>query len=198
MTFTDADKPIDWLRPNPRNARTHSDDQIGKIAALIDRYGWTTRILVAPDGQIVAGHGRWAAAKRLGVATVPVRIVDGWSDEDIRLYCLADNKVALAAGWDDELLAIELGELSASGADLDLAGFEAGELAALLGPAEAAIDGAALRRVETSRVADVFWIQITGPLADQAAALTALRGVMDQFPAVTVKLGTTPRDGSDG
>ncbi len=193
--FTDVDKPIGWLKPNPRNVRTHSDEQVAQIAALVKRYGWTTRILADDDGQIIAGHGRLAAARLLGLATVPVRIAGGWSEEEIRLYILADNQVALNAGWDAELLALELRELAQAGADLDLAGFPADELAGYLGPDLASIDGARIDRVETAAVADVFWINVTGPLADQAEVLQRLRAIMDDHPAVTVKLGTTARDG---
>lgn len=190
----DLDVAIAELKPNPRNVRTHSDAQVAQIAALIRQFGWTTRILVDEDLQVLAGHGRLAAARLIGLDTVPVRIVSGWSDEQKRLYILADNQVALNAGWDAELLALELAELGEGGADLALAGFSADDLAAYLGPDDEAVAAAKIGRVETGAVADVFWINVSGPLADQAQVLQRLRAVMDDHPAVTVKLGTTNRD----
>ena len=123
---------IDKLIPYARNARTHSDEQIGQIAASIKEWGWTTPILVDETGGIIAGHGRTLAAQRLKMAEVPVMVAKGWSDAKKRAYVLADNKLALNAGWDNEMLALELGEIGELGFDLDLTGFTADEIAALL------------------------------------------------------------------
>jgi DNA modification methylase len=122
---------IDKLIPYARNARTHSDEQIGQIAASIKEWGWTTPILVDETGGIIAGHGRTLAAQRLKMAEVPVMVAKGWSDAKKRAYVLADNKLALNAGWDNEMLALELGEIGELGFDLDLTGFTADEIAAL-------------------------------------------------------------------
>jgi len=122
---------IDKLIPYARNARTHSDEQIGQIAASIKEWGWTTPILVDEQGGIIAGHGRTLAAQRLKMAEVPVMVAKGWSDAKKRAYVLADNKLALNAGWDNEMLRLELGEIGDLGFDLDLTGFNAGEIAGL-------------------------------------------------------------------
>jgi DNA modification methylase len=120
------------LVPYARNARTHSDEHVAQIAASIREWGWTTPVLVAEDGGIIAGHGRVMAARKLGLAEVPVMVAAGWSEAQRRAYVLADNKLALNAGWDTELLKVELGELQGDGFDLGLTGFSGDELAALL------------------------------------------------------------------
>jgi hypothetical protein len=122
---------IDKLVPYARNARTHSDEQIGQIAASIKEWGWTTPVLVDEQGSIIAGHGRTLAAQRLQMTEVPVMVAKGWSDAKKRAYVLADNKLAMNAGWDNEMLALELGEIGDLGFDLDLTGFTADEIAAL-------------------------------------------------------------------
>jgi ParB-like chromosome segregation protein Spo0J len=130
-----ADKVEKWkiskLIPYARNARTHSDEQVGQIAASIKEWGWTTPVLVDEQGGIIAGHGRTLAAQKLGMTEVPVMVAKGWSDAKKRAYVLADNKLALNAGWDNEMLALELGELGDLGFDLDLTGFSAGFIAEL-------------------------------------------------------------------
>jgi DNA modification methylase len=123
---------IDRLVPYARNARTHSDEQISQIAASIKEWGWTTPVLVDEQGGIIAGHGRTLAAQRLKMAEVPVMVAKGWSDAKKRAYVLADNKLALNAGWDNEMLALELSEIGELGFDLDLTGFTAEEIAALM------------------------------------------------------------------
>jgi DNA modification methylase len=124
--------PIDKLIPYARNSRTHSEDQIAQIAASIVEWGWTTPILVDSDGGIIAGHGRTAAARKLGYTKVPVIVAGEWSDAKKRAYVLADNKLALNAGWDNAMLALELGELGDLGFDMDLTGFTADEIADLM------------------------------------------------------------------
>ena len=133
-THNPADKverwPINKLVPYARNARTHSDEQVGQIAASIKEWGWTTPVLVDETGSIIAGHGRTLAAQRLKMTEVPVMVAKGWSDAKKRAYVLADNKLALNAGWDNEMLRLELGELQGMDFDLDLTGFTAEEIAA--------------------------------------------------------------------
>jgi DNA modification methylase len=104
---------------------------VAQLAASIREWGWTTPILVSPDGGVIAGHGRLLAARQLGMVNVPVIVAEGWSEAKTRAYVLADNQLALQAGWDSELLALELGELGELGFDLDLTGFAADEIAAL-------------------------------------------------------------------
>jgi 16S rRNA G966 N2-methylase RsmD len=131
-----ADKVEKWditrLTPYARNSRTHSDEQIGQIAASIKEWGWTTPVLVDEQGSIIAGHGRTLAAQRLKMTEVPVMVAKGWSDAKKRAYVIADNKLALNAGWDNELLALEFSELQGMDFDLDLTGFTAEEIAALM------------------------------------------------------------------
>ena len=119
---------LDKLTPYARNSRTHSDEQVAQLAASIREWGWTTPVLVDEDGGIIAGHGRVLAARQLGMAEVPVVVARGWSDAKRRAYVIADNKLALNAGWDAEMLSLELGELGELGFDLDLTGFSDEEL----------------------------------------------------------------------
>lgn len=123
--------PIDKLVPYAKNSRTHSDAQVAQIAASIREWGWTTPVLVDETGSIIAGHGRLQAARRLQMTEVPVVVATGWSEAQKRAYVIADNKLALNAGWDNELLALELGELEGLGFDLELTGFSLDEIDAL-------------------------------------------------------------------
>jgi DNA modification methylase len=120
------------LIPYARNARTHSDEQVAQIAASIREWGWTMPVLVDEAGTIIAGHGRVLAAQRLGLPEVPVMVAAGWSEAKRRAYVIADNKLGLNAGWDEELLRLELGELKGLGVDLGLTGFGELELEKLL------------------------------------------------------------------
>lgn len=122
---------IDKLVPYARNSRTHSDEQINQIAASIKEWGWTTPVLVDENGGIIAGHGRTLAAQKLKIKEIPVVVATGWSDAKKRAYVIADNKLALNAGWDNEMLALEIGELGDLGFDLDLIGFTPEEIEAL-------------------------------------------------------------------
>ena len=124
-------RPAAALIPYARNSRTHSDAQVAQIAASIREFGWTNPILVDGDNGIIAGHGRLLAARKLGMSTVPVIELAGLSEAQKRAYVIADNKLALNAGWDNELLGLELGELDALGFDLSLTGFGEDEIATL-------------------------------------------------------------------
>jgi hypothetical protein len=123
--------PVADLVPYARNARTHSPEQVDQIAASIKEWGWTVPVLVDETRQLIAGHGRVLAAQKLGIETVPVMTANGWSDAQKRAYVLADNKLALNAGWDYSLLAIEVGDIAAEGFDLGLTGFSGAETAQL-------------------------------------------------------------------
>ena len=125
---------IDRLIPFARNARTHSETQIAEIAGSIRSFGFANPILVGEQGDIVAGHGRLEAARKLGLAEVPVIVLRGLSDIERRQLVLADNRIALNAGWDVEMLSLELKDLSSLGADLSLLGFDKKELAVALAP----------------------------------------------------------------
>lgn len=120
------------LIPYARNARTHSDAQVAQIAASIVEWGWTTPVLIDEAGGIIAGHGRVLAARKLALPDVPVMVAAGWSDAQKKAYVLADNQLALNAGWDMDLLKVEVGDLSVTGFDLDLIGFDDKLLADLL------------------------------------------------------------------
>jgi DNA modification methylase len=123
---------INSIVPYARNSRTHSDEQVAQIAASIKEWGFTNPILIDVDGEIIAGHGRLMAAQKLGLTEVPCITAVGWTDAQKKAYVIADNKLALNAGWDDEMLAVEFGELKELDFDISLTGFNADELANLL------------------------------------------------------------------
>ncbi len=125
-------RKVEALIPYARNPRTHAEGQIAKIAASIVEYGWTNPILVDGDNGIIAGHGRLAAARKLELDQVPVIELAHLSVAQKRALVIADNRLALDAGWDEEMLALELADLSEAGYDLALTGFEDAEIEALL------------------------------------------------------------------
>lgn len=132
------ERSVESLKPYARNARTHSKKQIKQIAASIERFGFTNPVLIGDDESIIAGHGRVEAAKLLGRKTVPTLKLSHLNDSERRAYILADNKLALNAGWDNELLAIELQGLLADDFDLDLIGFNIAEIDFIIEDAESA------------------------------------------------------------
>ena len=125
---------IDALIPYARNSRTHSDAQVAQIAASIKEFGFTNPVLIDEDGGIIAGHGRTLAARKLGLSEVPCLRLSYLSEAQKKAYVIADNKLALNAGWDDEMLKVELSELKDLDFDLSLIGFDVDELANLLEP----------------------------------------------------------------
>ncbi|MGE3718081.1 MAG: site-specific DNA-methyltransferase [Bauldia sp.] len=125
-------RPVAALIPYARNARTHSDAQVAQIAASIRTFGFTNPILVDGENGIIAGHGRLLAARKLGMAEVPVIELAGMTEAEKRAYIIADNKLALNAGWDDELLRLEFVDLEGLGFDLALTGFDLDEIAGLM------------------------------------------------------------------
>ena len=129
-------RSLDQLSPNPRNARTHSAKQLAQIRASIETFGFVTPIVVDGSGMILAGHGRFAAARALKLASVPTICLDHLTDEQRRAYALADNRIAESAGWDAEVLSLELRELDALSLDFDLevTGFDGFELDGLIDP----------------------------------------------------------------
>ena len=124
--------PLERLVPYERNARTHSPEQVAQIAASIQEFGFTNPILVDGADGILAGHGRLAAAKDMGLAEVPVIVLDHLSTEQRRAYVIADNQLALNAGWDMELLQQEVMALNLADFDLSLLGFDDDRIAELL------------------------------------------------------------------
>lgn len=121
--------PVSDLIPYQKNARTHSEAQIAQIAASIKEFGFTNPVLLDGNNGIIAGHGRVLAAQKLGILTVPCIELAHLTPTQKQAYILADNKIALNAGWDDELLALELGELDKMGFNLELTGFNLLEMA---------------------------------------------------------------------
>ena len=132
-------RKVEDLIPYARNARTHSDEQVARIAASIKEFGWTNPIIIDGENGIVAGHGRTLAARKLGLTEVPCIELKNLTETQKRAYILADNRLALDAGWDNEMLALELGDLKDAGVDLELTGFSDEELDELLAtPTESA------------------------------------------------------------
>ena len=123
--------PLDRLVPYTRNSRLHSPEQVAQVAASIVEFGFTNPILVDSNDGIVAGHGRLAAARELGLGEVPVVVLDHLSDRQKRAYVIADNKLALNASWDVDMLAMEVDALREEDFNLDLLGFSDEELKGL-------------------------------------------------------------------
>jgi ParB-like chromosome segregation protein Spo0J len=130
--MTPDHRPISSLTLNPRNPRTHSEDQVAKIAASITEFGFVNPVLVDENGAVLAGHGRIMAAKRLGMVHVPVVEISNFTEAQKQAYLLADNRLALDAGWAPDLLAGILNDLKSDGFDLHLTGFSTDELDKLL------------------------------------------------------------------
>ena len=133
-------RPVADLVPYARNARTHSGEQVAQLAAAIREFGWTIPVLVDEQSNIIAGHGRVLAAQSLGLTDIPVMVARGWTEEQRRLYVIFDNKSALNAGWDEDILRLEMLDLREGGVDLGLTGFGTIELASLFKTAKGATD----------------------------------------------------------
>lgn len=135
-------RDINGLIPYVNNSRTHSDEQVKQVAASIREFGFTNPVLIDENSTVIAGHGRIMAANLLGLAKVPTITLAGLTDAQKKAYVIADNKLALNAGWDEELLKVELQGLRDLDFDLDLLGFDIDELGAMLASDAAAITGA--------------------------------------------------------
>jgi DNA modification methylase len=176
------------LRPNKRNARTHSQKQIKQIANSIIGFGWTYPILADEERRIICGHARWEAAKELGLKKVPVLLMRGLSDAEKRALAIADNKITENAGWDRNILAAELGELAVllpeCNLSLDITGFEAAEIDSILGDlvdpeVEASDIPPALEKVSLTRPGDLWQLgphRLLCADATQPAAFERLMG----------------------
>jgi ParB-like chromosome segregation protein Spo0J len=171
--------PIETLIPYEKNARTHSDEQVSQIAASIKEFGWTQPILVDGEKGIIAGHGRLAAAKLLNLPEVPVIELAHLSKSQKRALILADNKLALNAGWDETLLAEELRELSDVEFDLDVVGFSDEELNKLLGAEAAEAGMPALASGEKTSLAQMTFTVSEDQKADIERALSKAKGMGD-------------------
>jgi ParB family chromosome partitioning protein len=120
------------LIPYVNNSRTHSDEQVTQLASSMKEFGFTNPVLIDEDGGLIAGHGRVLAAKKLGIEELPSIVLAGLTESQKKAYIIADNRLALNAGWDDDLLKLEIFELNNMDFDLSLTGFDADELAILL------------------------------------------------------------------
>lgn len=129
-------KSVDGLIPYANNARTHSDAQVTQIASSIKEFGFNNPVLITADDSIIAGHGRVMAAKKLGMDEVPCIVLDHLTPSQRKAYILADNRIALNSDWDSQLLSIELKDLDENGVDLEMLGFSADEINALVNPVE--------------------------------------------------------------
>ena len=125
--------PIDKLVPYSRNARTHSKEQIAQLRASLREFGFVSPAVIDADYNILVGHGRITAAREEGYETVPCVFAENLTEAQKRAYILADNQLALNAGWDEEMLSVELSDLQDQSFDLSLLGFDTGELDKLLG-----------------------------------------------------------------
>jgi ParB-like chromosome segregation protein Spo0J len=126
--------PVEKLIPYVNNSRTHSEEQVAQIAASIREFGFNNPVLIDKDDTIIAGHGRIQAARKLGLAEVPCVRLEHLTETQRKAYIIADNRLALNAGWNEELLTIELNDLLADGFALDILGFDSDELKSLLDP----------------------------------------------------------------
>lgn len=121
-------RKVSELIPYARNARTHSAEQVAKLAGSIKEFGFINPVIISNDGGILAGHGRVLAARRLGIEEVPCVVESHLSETQKRAYILADNRLALDAGWDEEMLACEIRDLQESDFDMDVTGFDGNEI----------------------------------------------------------------------
>ncbi len=149
------DQKVSNLKPYSGNARTHSKQQVEQIAVSIKRFGFTNPVLVDDDNRVIAGHGRIAAARKLGLDTIPTACLSGLSEADRKAYIIADNRLAELAGWDDDLLKTELtGILDIDpDYDLDLTGFGDADVTRILGPLDATSKENAVPEIDPSKPA---------------------------------------------
>ena len=129
-------KKVQDLIPYINNSRTHSEEQVNQIVSSINEFGFTNPLLIDEKDNIIAGHGRLIASKKLGMEEVPCIVLEGLTEAQKKAYIIADNKMALNAGWDDELLKLELENLKELDFDLELTGFNVDELDDILGTEE--------------------------------------------------------------
>lgn len=175
--------PLERLVPYAKNARTHSPAQIAQVAASIREFGFVNPILASADGTLIAGHGRLAAAQKLGLPSVPVILLDHLSETQRKALVIADNKLSENAGWDRDLLALEIAELKVEGFDLDLVGFDPEELGSLLDDAapESQVDPDEVeppRHTPISQPGDVWVCSNHRVMCGDATSLEAIETLM--------------------
>ena len=177
-------KKVDSLIPYVKNSRTHSPDQVAQIAASIKEFGWTNPILIDGDNGIIAGHGRLMAARKLGHKEVPTIELKDLTETQKKAYIIADNRLALNAGWDNEMLTIELNDLLADGFALDILGFDPKEIAALLEPEvmEGLTDEDAVPEVPEepkTRLGDIYQLGNHRLMCGDSTSIDAVDKLMD-------------------
>jgi DNA modification methylase len=184
MTINITQRNVSELIPYARNSRTHSEEQVAQIAASIKEFGWTNPILVDGEGVIIAGHGRLMAARKLGYTQVPTIELKDLTETQKKAYIIADNRLALNAGWDNEMLTIELNELLADGFALDILGFDTKELDALLEPEmlEGLTDEDAVPEVPEepkTRLGDIYQLGNHRLMCGDSTSIDAVDKLMD-------------------
>ena len=177
-------KKVTELIPYVKNSRTHSDEQVAQIAASIKEFGWTNPILVDGENGIIAGHGRLLAARKLGHKEVPTIELKDLTETQKKAYIIADNRLALNAGWDNEMLTIELNDLLEDGFALDILGFDPKEIAALLEPEvlEGLTDEDAVPEVPEepkTRLGDIYQLGNHRLMCGDSTSIDAVDKLMD-------------------
>lgn len=189
--------PLDALIPYARNSRTHSDAQVAQIAASMREFGFTNPVLVDASGGIIAGHGRVLAARQLGLATVPCIRLGYLTEAQRRAYVIADNKLALNAGWDEQMLMRELADLDALGADLSLTFLDDSEIDALLAievapaelPAAPEVVQNAVAEMERIKAQRRVWNENVASKSDTEHYLVIVFDTREQREQTLAKLG---------
>lgn len=174
------------LLPYAKNYRKHTDEQVSAIAASIEAIGFRFPVAIDERGEIIAGHGRVLAAKKLRMVEVPCILHEDLTEEQKRALRIADNRLAELAGNDKSTLAQELSELAEAGFDLSATGYSDKDLEDLL-----SVDEVEAKEVDVSQVYDEFWMSIRGPLPKQPDALEKLREALESIDGVDVQIGTT-------
>lgn len=178
-------RPTSALRPNPANARVHSDEQVEQIARSMDRFGVYSPILISADGMIRAGEGRWRAAVKRGHRDIPVIVLPPMKPEEYAALALADNRIAENSAWDEELLRQALASIQQANDPLDGLGFTDKEVERLFAYDD---DDGGVVSIPVTEVSDRFWISVRGPLKDQAEVLAGLRKVALGLDGIDVEL----------
>ena len=178
------EKLVSELIPYVNNSRTHSDEQVAQIAASIKEFGWTNPILIDGDNGIIAGHGRLMAARKLGHKKVPTIELKDLTETQKKAYIIADNRLALNAGWDNEMLTIELNDLLADGFALEILGFDPKELDALLEPEliEGLTDENAVPDIPdepTTKLGDIYQLGNHRLMCGDSTSIDAVDKLMD-------------------
>jgi ParB-like chromosome segregation protein Spo0J len=184
--ITDEVRKVADLKADPDNARRHSEAQISQIVLSIERFGFVDKIIIRADGQVIGGHARVEALKRMGREEAECRVVAGLTESGYKAMGIALNRIPENSRWDDDILRGVLLEIQEDGENALSLGFSPGELSKILSEP----DELEVKEIETGPVDDEFWISIRGPLAHQAHALKALQEAMKPYVGVTAEQGT--------